>query len=1019
MKRLSRSVGVRPGEGRVVARIGLLFGTVEAGRGLGEVGVDALVLNRLGPGALPYLFVALGVVGLMVALAFGAALGRARRDRLFPILLVGVATVLLVERVVGSGSPTAGYPVLWVSVYAAGMVLATALWTIAGGVYDARQAKRLFPLGTSAAILGGFVGMLAAGPLAALIGAENLIVLQAGLILAAAAVAGGLGEHLRRHVPPAAVAPAGPAVGSALGAGFRYTLASPLMRLVAVAYVLFSVLMFSVSFPFYRAMSDAFESEAALASALGLFSAAVTAASFLVSALLANRVYRAIGITGAALALPVVYLAGFAAWLVSFTLPTAVLVRFAQQVTQRGVSNAAWSAFFNVVPSERRGQVLAFMDGVPGQAGTALSGLLLLAAAALAPDQLFWIGLVAAAICTAVVVGARRRYGESLVRTLREGLAEQVLEGGPGIDSLGRDPRLLAELTTALSSASPGDRRLAAELLARLRARSAVPALATAARDADPGVRAAALSAIARIHPGPTHEAVREAVRAALRDDVPAVRTAAVDAAASCDPELLVEIAPHAAGDDDPAVRAELAVALVRAGEEDRPHRLLAALLDADAATDRRAGLDAVRRLGGHAPSPRITASLHDPSADVRAAAVLAVAAVNAGVDDVDGHLVAALHDPARVVRGAAASALRDRGTPVDRLLAVLDAGSEQARAAALSALDGRGAEVAPQLLRWAENEALRAVVLRRHALALARVDDRAGRSLAGAAFLRFLLERRGAGIEAQLLAALRVLGAREASGLIRRCLRSNVPETRAQAIEALEALGDRRLGRAMIELLELEPREESAALPELLHELIADPDPWVRALALRTLSEHLATERQAILTRAADDPVPLVRAVVAAGSENGGLGVPETGATLGEVERILFLRRVPLFAELAPEDLQRLAMVAAERYYPGGEALVREGELGDELVVIVDGTVRVVRREGDEERLLRVYGSGDHIGELAVLRERPRAATVLADEPGVRGLVIGGDGMKAILREHPEAAWAMLATLAERIGTQ
>jgi CRP-like cAMP-binding protein len=95
------------------------------------------------------------------------------------------------------------------------------------------------------------------------------------------------------------------------------------------------------------------------------------------------------------------------------------------------------------------------------------------------------------------------------------------------------------------------------------------------------------------------------------------------------------------------------------------------------------------------------------------------------------------------------------------------------------------------------------------------------------------------------------------------------------------------------------------------------------------------------------------------------------------------------------------------------------EGALGDELVVIVEGAVRVIRGDGTETHVLRRYGEGDHIGELAVLRAAPRAATVIAEAGGVRGLVISGSAISALLSERPEAAMAMLASLAQRISEQ
>ena len=141
---------------------------------------------------------------------------------------------------------------------------------------------------------------------------------------------------------------------------------------------------------------------------------------------------------------------------------------------------------------------------------------------------------------------------------------------------------------------------------------------------------------------------------------------------------------------------------------------------------------------------------------------------------------------------------------------------------------------------------------------------------------------------------------------------------------------------------------------------------------------------------------------------------------TMTELETMLALRRVPLFEGLDPEDLQRIAAHAVERSYAAGEVLMTEGDPSDELVVLLTGGVRVERAEPDgTSRFIRTYAAGEHIGELAVLRERPRAATVTADADGARGLVVPGLGLREILRERPEAAMAMLATLAERLSRQ
>ena len=105
MLRLARAAGIRAGEARILALVALLFTALEAGRGFGEVGVDTLVVSRLGTATLPYLFIGLGAASLVAALAYGAALGRLPRTALLVGVLLAASTLLVLGRlIIGSGT---------------------------------------------------------------------------------------------------------------------------------------------------------------------------------------------------------------------------------------------------------------------------------------------------------------------------------------------------------------------------------------------------------------------------------------------------------------------------------------------------------------------------------------------------------------------------------------------------------------------------------------------------------------------------------------------------------------------------------------------------------------------------------------------------------------------------------------------------------------------------------------------------------------------------------------------------
>jgi len=122
-------------------------------------------------------------------------------------------------------------------------------------------------------------------------------------------------------------------------------------------------------------------------------------------------------------------------------------------------------------------------------------------------------------------------------------------------------------------------------------------------------------------------------------------------------------------------------------------------------------------------------------------------------------------------------------------------------------------------------------------------------------------------------------------------------------------------------------------------------------------------------------------------------------------------LEEVGLFSRCTTRQRRTVARHAQIAELPAGTDLVREGEPGDALFVILDGEA-VVRREGTE---INRVGSGAYFGELAVLDGEPRSATVTA-ETDVQVAVIGIRMFRTLLREFSDLAEQLLIGLASEL---
>jgi cAMP-dependent protein kinase regulator len=107
------------------------------------------------------------------------------------------------------------------------------------------------------------------------------------------------------------------------------------------------------------------------------------------------------------------------------------------------------------------------------------------------------------------------------------------------------------------------------------------------------------------------------------------------------------------------------------------------------------------------------------------------------------------------------------------------------------------------------------------------------------------------------------------------------------------------------------------------------------------------------------------------------------------------FLSEVPLLESLTPYERSKIADALESVKYPAGSSIIKQGEKGEDFFLLEDGSAEVYK-EGDKT-CLKTYTKGDYFGELALLNDAPRAASVVA-KSDVKVAKLGKDGFTRLL---------------------
>ena len=127
-------------------------------------------------------------------------------------------------------------------------------------------------------------------------------------------------------------------------------------------------------------------------------------------------------------------------------------------------------------------------------------------------------------------------------------------------------------------------------------------------------------------------------------------------------------------------------------------------------------------------------------------------------------------------------------------------------------------------------------------------------------------------------------------------------------------------------------------------------------------------------------------------------------------------LHKVYMFSELAPADTDKLTAHCQTRTYPANAILITEGDLTDSLYVIIEGEVKVFANDNHgKEVILNILGPGEYFGEIALVDDQPRSASVMTIAP-TKVMIISKHNFKRCLEENPEISFNLIRALTKQV---
>ncbi len=1020
---------------------------------------ETAFLKRFGVHYLPVIYVVNSITTFIIMGFMSGFMARLPGSRLLGNMLIICGVSVAGFRLVIPLGLELIYPVLFVLKALYELILGLLFWNLANDLFDTRQSKRLFPLITAGGVLGGVIGSFGTPIIAAYIRIDNLLWAYLGTAL--------LGAALVRRM-----AVVFPTMSLYEGKGekgtkrkgimqeFKEVLPlvreSTLVKILVILTLVPNVVIPIMNYQFNFAVDQSFATEGGMIRFFGYFRGFLNIISFVIL-LFVGRVYGRWGLPVALMFHPFNYVIAFLAFLLRFDLFSAMYARMSTNILRTTINNPARAVLMGLFPKEYRSLIRPFLRGTVVRIGIlAGSGIIMLSEGWIHPRFLSVVALVFVVIWITTTLFFKRSYSRILLDLISRNLLDMKALDKDDVIRIFQDRKTQAQLIESFLGSSGSTCLWYADLIRSLGVRNLDAHILSILREQDDATRIGLLDLL-------TAEAGPGAIRVfedILDPERPELVSAVLRAAARM---------PYGVSGDfmrriyetyeNPGIQAFAISGLYREDPE-RYRAVIRTWLSSDREEDRRAGVVSAGGSGDEVFVPALTdilaktgsgdallsdvfralARLSPPDLNVLARPYLthpsegvrraALEAFRVSDDDALRAVIPLLGDRDETVRETALARIRDADHQRPELIIeALGLPNRRLRECVFSLLETLEIR-AVEILRFARGQLERAYRNLIEAEAVGRLAESPERDL----LLDHLRQKK----RDRLDTVLRVLATQDASGqmrLIWRGVFSADSRQRSNAVEALDDTIGHSLSKIMVPLLEDLQISDILALARrefkiqpfdrdgrsLCDHLLNKYD-WVTVILALKLVEAggfhgVGTEVASRFAEAENAHIRFVaREILRSKGASSKETDMETRTSISIPDKILHLRGIQIFEDLSVGEMAAIASVTEEMVCLPGEDVIREGEAGETMYMIISGQVSVIKNKGEGEEIeLDRIKPGDYFGEMALFEDQVRSATIrTVEKTGL--LVLHKREFEEIVREYPQIALHICKVLSQRL---